>query len=102
MFLFFILGNRFFILVIFFQLQHLLISYRYFFTKFLSWIRIHIKTAAGSGSAIRKTAGSGSAKNECGYTDLERGKNFYGEKEKNVENPTAATRKTVGGTAASD
>ena len=40
------------------------------FHKFLSWIRIRICYAAGSGSAFRKTAGSGSAKNECGSTAL--------------------------------
>ena len=33
----------------------------------LAWIRIRIKKAAGSRSALRKTARSGSAKNECGW-----------------------------------
>ena len=38
----------------------------------LSWIRIRIFKAAGSGSGsiFRKTAGSGFAKNECGSTAL--------------------------------
>ena len=35
-----------------------------------NWIRIGIFKAAGSGSAFRKTAGSGSAKNVCGSTAL--------------------------------
>ena len=39
-------------------------------TEFLSWIRIRIKKAAKSESALRKTAGSGSAKQECGSTAL--------------------------------
>ena len=36
----------------------------------LSWIRICIKKAAGSRYALRKTTGSGSAKNECGSSAL--------------------------------
>ena len=36
----------------------------------LRWIRIRILKAAGSGSAFRKTAGPGSAKNEWGSTAL--------------------------------
>ena len=36
----------------------------------LGWIRIRIYKAAGSGSALRWTVGSGSAKNECGSTAL--------------------------------
>ena len=36
----------------------------------LGWIRIRIKKAAGSGFALRRTAGSGSAKNESGSTAL--------------------------------
>ena len=36
----------------------------------LSWIRIRIKRAPGSGSALRKTSGSRSAKNEFGSTAL--------------------------------
>ena len=36
----------------------------------LSWIRIRILKAAGSGSALRRTAGSGPARNECGSTAL--------------------------------
>ena len=32
--------------------------------SFLSWIRIHTEKAGRSGSALRKTAGSGSAKND--------------------------------------
>ena len=36
----------------------------------LGWIRIRIYKAAGSGSALRWTVGSGLAKNECGSTAL--------------------------------
>ena len=41
-----------------------------FFTMFFSWIRIRIEKAAGSGSPLKETAGSGSVKNECGSTAL--------------------------------
>ena len=45
-------------------------SYVYLLHILLSWIRIRITKAAGSGSALRKTTGSGSAKNECRSTSL--------------------------------
>ena len=53
------------------------ISFVYFITSesnllqiLLDWIRIRIFQAAGSRSALRRTAVSGSEKNECGSTAL--------------------------------
>ena len=43
-------------------------SWSYLLQIWLGLIRIRIKKATGSGSALRRTAGSGSAKNKCGST----------------------------------
>ena len=51
---------------VYFQLQKTL--HKYFVQTFCSWIWIGIKKAAGSGSALRKNVGSGSAINECEST----------------------------------
>ena len=44
-----------------------------------AWICIHLPP--GSGSAFKKTAGSGSAKNECGSTALTKDKGNQGMKD---------------------
>ena len=49
-----------------FQIQKTL--HKVIFYNVFCWIRIRIKKAAGSRSALGSTAGSGSAKNECGST----------------------------------
>ena len=65
--------NVFFTIFFFFnysKLFILLFCLKFFKLDLDPKIRIPIEKAAGSGSALRKTAGPGSVKNECGYSAL--------------------------------